>query len=774
MSFWSKLWGNATSKQSPLESMVGLFMSVIAADGEVHPDEVARLGSILGRRGLFDSISRHEYDRLVRSVGQRARHQPLQELISRAASALSMEQRVMCFALCLELVMADGRVAPEERTLMAAVQLGFGLPAETARSLWSGAEQGAELMEMSGRELKFAVPPGRASGQEVAVGAAPQGGVAWLTRGAGRVPLIIGDREPPEMARQRIRVATERLAAVGDLEPQLPPPGASTPGYLAVLGLDLGLRQGNVDLGRACLQQAAAEVAPTHHSASEAEIHSLMERILRRELPSAFELCERILSGLRGRLSPSEAARTLEEHAVRAFGNVPPPDVLAGAIELKNRGENPAALEILERVLAAEPARADAWFHKADALDNLERLDEALEAYDKALQLNPGHVRALCDKGHVLNKLGRRAEAMAAWQAALLADPDNPFGLFNLGSALFQTGHLAEAVERLTRFLHLQPRMPAQEQLARDLLASVENPEALDALASRFPPTIALEICGYGLSRWPDHPDLTLRQGTSLEKLERHGEALKVYGRLNQLHPAYAQGWLQMGLCLARLNRLQEALECLQRPVPAPNRAMEAHRDFVLAGVLGELGRTAEAMERYRQAAPHSPAARLALGWLHWESGLFHEALEQAEALLAGSPEHPGARSLKGASLLQLGRPAEAEGLLEGPDLGRCLDLLGRPDEARAAFERVSPMDGRRWLFEAMLEERVGRNEVAADYYGRALECLTAHRRVRPMGPVRSGELEQARQGLARLDPRRLEAVEEFDRQRRTKAGVGR
>jgi len=96
-------------------------------------------------------------------------------------------------------------------------------------------------------------------------------------------------------------------------------------------------------------------------------------------------------------------------------------DPLVYAQKFLDAGQPQKALDILERLLAAQPNHPEALVKKAGALEKLGQLEEALACCDRALAGNDTFTLALLAKGGLLNKLNRHAEAIDCFEQTLLA-----------------------------------------------------------------------------------------------------------------------------------------------------------------------------------------------------------------------------------------------------------------------------------------------------------------------------------------------------------------
>jgi tetratricopeptide (TPR) repeat protein len=83
------------------------------------------------------------------------------------------------------------------------------------------------------------------------------------------------------------------------------------------------------------------------------------------------------------------------------------------------------ALGDLDRVLEADPRRADAWTLRAAALRHLDRAEEAMRDVERALGLDAENAEALLERGILRQLRGDTAGAREDWQRAVVAAPDS-------------------------------------------------------------------------------------------------------------------------------------------------------------------------------------------------------------------------------------------------------------------------------------------------------------------------------------------------------------
>jgi predicted TPR repeat methyltransferase len=193
------------------------------------------------------------------------------------------------------------------------------------------------------------------------------------------------------------------------------------------------------------------------------------------------------------------------------------------------------ALATAEQVLALEADNADAWFHKADALGQMNRHQEALLGYEKAIPLAPqGAAELWFRHGQTLQALDQPVRALVSYERALAVNPCLAQAWSNRGGILREMKRNEEAAEAFKQAI----THGADPELHRYYLASVsaqpvpssapghyvetlfdDYAEQFDAhlvgvLGYRAHSTLARHLAALG--RGPFHSTLDLGCGTGL------------------------------------------------------------------------------------------------------------------------------------------------------------------------------------------------------------------------------------------------------------------
>jgi uncharacterized tellurite resistance protein B-like protein len=114
------------------EAMMALVYCAMSADGSVDDEEIENLAIVLAQRRLFQGmILRDTYFKVAKmhtSMGGQA-------LVTAAAQKLSDQYKASAFTLAIDLMLADGTVGMQEKTLLEHMQIELGLSDEVVTKI---------------------------------------------------------------------------------------------------------------------------------------------------------------------------------------------------------------------------------------------------------------------------------------------------------------------------------------------------------------------------------------------------------------------------------------------------------------------------------------------------------------------------------------------------------------------------------------------------------------------------------------------------------------
>ena len=117
MGLFDMFKGNAPLEMNPRRALVVSLIYCMASDGEIDPEEVGHLVSVLGRNS-----TREELDRCFKF----ARSTPPDTFLGEVAPKLNEQQRLCILLNMIDSPMADGEAEQGERDLIVRFQQAFG------------------------------------------------------------------------------------------------------------------------------------------------------------------------------------------------------------------------------------------------------------------------------------------------------------------------------------------------------------------------------------------------------------------------------------------------------------------------------------------------------------------------------------------------------------------------------------------------------------------------------------------------------------------------
>ncbi|MCC6993312.1 MAG: tetratricopeptide repeat protein [Deltaproteobacteria bacterium] len=334
-----------------------------------------------------------------------------------------------------------------------------------------------------------------------------------------------------------------------------------------------------------------------------------------------------------GRRSPARAAACAFCGAALgrpATPAAPAPSFYERALEAHGRGKSREALELFEQGLGATPpgpAHAQLWRGKAEVLLATGRRVEALRCFDKAIEIDATDREAWLSRAHVLAQQGKREEALKSVDRALQFAPKHEAAR-KLRAELISAGQAAAQAAAAA------PAAPTASSTAAPGSAS----EAARAHVSLPGGTPAL-----GMRALPATGDPLLEQAQALLDKGRPADALPLVDQVLAQAPRAGHGLLLRAQCLVACKKWEDAPAAFERAlqVLTPGEPMATTARFQQGQVLADLGRTAEAVRCFEEAAIAAPNAAeiwFAKGAAELRSGFREDAQRSLSRFLSLAP----------------------------------------------------------------------------------------------------------------------------------------
>lgn len=131
MGLFDKVFGSKESRPTeipPEESIAGVMLATIGADGHISESEVDGFMAAVNRLKVYRQMSGSEFKRIVdKLMGLLNRSGP-QKLMELSAGTVPPDLKATTFAICLDLVLVDGHLDDEEEALIDRLQAALGIP----------------------------------------------------------------------------------------------------------------------------------------------------------------------------------------------------------------------------------------------------------------------------------------------------------------------------------------------------------------------------------------------------------------------------------------------------------------------------------------------------------------------------------------------------------------------------------------------------------------------------------------------------------------------
>lgn len=379
------------------------------------------------------------------------------------------------------------------------------------------------------------------------------------------------------------------------------------------------------------------------------------------------------------------------DRAIEENPNDPIPWLMRG-MALENLDCYEQAIEAYNRVVEIQPDDHVAWFKQGNLLEKLNRYEEAITSYYKVVQIQPDNFWAWHDRGRLLEQLQQFEDAIASYDRAVQLKPDFQAAIEGRRRMLnqMQSKVVPSPVEEedetiVSVGISEQPTSEFEGQELESMMQDYKRRLLGVANGANLPEvqedTFVNHQCRVeaaltdsesaeeetGVSLPPPEPgklepahatisnDLEdyrnwLHKGRTLEKAQRHVEALAAYNQAShiytddtalwqwrgnvlfalghyklaiasynralELEPGNTDAWCGLGGSLARMKRLQEAIICFDRA--AESKPTIPTPWYWRGRLLCDLKQYTEAIASFDRAVELKPDFQPAIKERHW------------------------------------------------------------------------------------------------------------------------------------------------------------
>lgn len=277
------------------------------------------------------------------------------------------------------------------------------------------------------------------------------------------------------------------------------------------------------------------------------------------------------------------------------------------------------------------------------------KLSKAADCYRRALLIEPDNATSHNNLGFLLAQQHQWKEALTHLQRAVALAPDNAQFLSNLGQVLAETGLVQDGLGLLQKAADLEP---GNSQVLGNLgrlhlnmgdASGAENAWRQAWQQARYDARIITELA------------------SAIAMQSRYSEAVTLYRHALEIHPGYADAWVQLGVSLFLLEDYQAARESLQKALDldAANYSALRHMGYVYTG-LGDRGRALESFKTLLNYYSDADSVRLDLSVLLLADKQHEAARQHLEFLYRNNAHNDRIIFYYGLSLYQSGAAQQA------------------------------------------------------------------------------------------------------------------
>jgi len=277
------------------------------------------------------------------------------------------------------------------------------------------------------------------------------------------------------------------------------------------------------------------------------------------------------------------------------------------------------------------------------------KLSKAEDCYRQALAIDPESATSHNNLGFLLAQQHQWKEALTHLHQAVELAPKNATFLSNLGQVLTQTGLVQDGLNLLLKAAKLEPsNVQVWENLGR-LCLNLDDPSGAE-IAWR-----------QAWQQVPHDVSIIAELASCIGMQGRYQEAIDLYREALEIHPGYADAWVQLGVNLFLQEDYDQAREVLQKALglDAANYSALRYLGYVLTN-LGERARALNSFKTLLNYYPDSDTVRLDFSILLMADNQNQAACEQLEFLYKNNSHNDRVIFYYGLSLYRLNKQPKA------------------------------------------------------------------------------------------------------------------
>ncbi|GAU08021.1 hypothetical protein DPF_0722 [Desulfoplanes formicivorans] len=211
------------------------------------------------------------------------------------------------------------------------------------------------------------------------------------------------------------------------------------------------------------------------------------------------------------------------------------------ALRLMQENDVPGAIDMLDRVIVANPDDSVALYNRGYCFQQTEAYLNAVADYTAALEIDPDMVQAACNRGSALFAHGQKDEARKQWESLARRHPEYAPTFYNLGLYYLEKKQFDRAVKEFSRAINRDPSMTAAFVNRANGYVALGR---LEEAAQDYTRAIALKRTD---------AQIYFNRAVAWDEMADYDQAISDYSRAVAFDPDFAAAYYNRGILYMRL-----------------------------------------------------------------------------------------------------------------------------------------------------------------------------------------------------------------------------